>query len=218
MKRVGVGLVSKDILNKVYNEVVSEIGLRNSVIAIGFDTWGYLVNVAINSLELTTLLTHNRLSGVAVDGLEVGYDIERQRSVVDIDLTPENIGTDYATEQLLLASNKEVNKLEQELLYGNRLTMKMKEFLDENSSIGSELSYIHLSDNANGRLPMFRTLTIYGPGFDLFITGQQISFLTKVGLVKVHDVNKDVDAAYLANLMSKLCKVDFNAMYDVISM
>jgi len=136
--------------------------------------------------------------------------------VVDYNILGELNVVDYATEQLLELAQEDVNQLEKELIYNNRLTMKLSEAL-KGSYAKCDLGTIFI-DNHGGRLPIFRTLEVVDGTLDLFVTGAQMTFLTQCGPIKIHNNYKDIDADELVQMFVDLYDADENAVAKVIHM
>lgn len=206
---------------KVHKEICKEL-LVNGNIVLGCNALGYLTGYASNPENLKRLLTVKDTRYVVVDNTDEGnlcFDLKEESISSDVDLLPTLREVDYVTKQLLVYSNSNIEFLESELLYNNRLTYRVREYLSENcKSVRSELNVIHLENNYNGRLPIFRTMTIRIRNVEILFTAHQMSFLTSIGLIKVHDSTTNIDAIDLAELISNLFSVNKTEVYNLICM
>lgn len=207
---------------KAFRQIIHGHGYSNNLReVIAFDDRGYLVDVALTRKELVLLMNNAKVKGLSVvddNGNRYGYDLIHERLVEghsSIWLTGLDVGLDYVTKQLLDSANN-VNELEKEMIYGNRFIHGLSELLNKSAGI-PDIEFIHLKDNANGRLPQFKTLTFRGRAFELFITGQQMSFITGLGFVKIHDTGKSVDAVYLSKLISRVYKLQVQEVHKVLT-
>lgn len=209
--------MSREAKQKAYDAIKKEMSEHYHVKPIGFDKEGYLVGVATNKEELRQLIQHKKVYGVVVDNGSGAFthNLETGEVLSEVTLTPEYDGRTYVVEQWLKSNGDDTSQLQLDLVYNNRFTMALNDFLDIHSVCKLDIGYV--SHDVKGDFPMFRTLTVWGNSIDMIVTSQQMSFLTSAGLVKIHNSKREIGSVELVKVLAKAWNVDIKKLHAVIT-
>ena len=217
--------MNRDFILSVYRELRNEFKSSEGVYVVAFDTNGYYYGLASDEESLERILSENiykqeTLMGLVGDNLNfenVGYDIPNERVVSNQNLLKETNALEYAKEQLILSTDNKVENLKLDLNYGNELVENLHKLLNE-EGVSAELDVISLDDEVKDQVPEFKILFVEESDLSILVTGQMMCFMTSVGVVKIHDVNRDINFKELVTLLSFIWKVNFNKLLDVLSL
>lgn len=217
--------MNRDFILSIYRELRNEFKSSEGVYVVAFDTNGYYYGLASDEESLERILSENiykqeTLMGLVGDNLgfeNVGYDIPNERVVSNQNLLKETNALEYAKEQLILSTDNKVENLKLDLNYGNELVENLHKLLSE-EGVSAELDVISLDDEVKDQVPEFKILFVEESDLSILVTGQMMCFMTSVGVVKIHDVNRDINFKELVTLLSFIWKVNFNKLLDVLSL
>lgn len=198
------------LVGRVYKELREEVS--DDTIVLAGDNQGYYLDVAKDAEELKFLVQSNspKLGYVICENSSEGnvaYEVDKQLPSSDIDLLGNISIRNYAIRCLMMEADGTLNGLERAMVYNNRFTFGLYELLKEHG-IPVELSTVDGDFKDNGRLPMFRLLTVHWKNTTLFITGALMSFLTSAGALKIHDGFKDAELDSLVDMFVIVYGVD----------
>ena len=216
--------MNRDFILSIYRELRNEFKSSDGVYVVAFDTEGYYYGLAYDEETLESILSENiykqqTLMGLVGDNLSfenLGYDIPNERIVSNQNLLKETNALEYAKEQLMISTDNKVENLKLDLEYGNKLVEALHKLLSE-EGVSAEIDVISLDEEVSNQVPEFKVLFVEESDLSVLVTGQQMCFMTSVGVVKIHDVNRDIDFKELVTLLSFIWKVSYSKLLKVLS-